>query len=203
LDDRARETITKYLGDMHALESHGLQAISRQAEQLKDADHPEALSAVRDFKRTLEGHISALERRLEALGGSPTGPVKDAVSAATGVAAGLYNAVRNEEASKSVRDDYTFLSQTAIAYLMLHTTASGLGDDETKMLAERGYRDAARMVMQVDRLMPSLVLEELRQDGLRVDDVAEDCRAMVHDAWRRDEHSIGSPKAGTAGVVGR
>jgi ferritin-like metal-binding protein YciE len=203
MDERARETITKYLGDMHALESHGLRAISRQAEQLKESGHPEALGAVREFKRTLEGHIAALEQRLKALGGSPTSPVKDAVSAAAGVAAGLYNAVRNEEASKSVRDDYTFVSHTAIAYLMLHTAAAGLGDRDTAVLAERGYRDAARMVMEIDRLMPGLVLEELRQDRLQVADVSEACRTMVHDAWRREEPSAGSPTAGTVGAAGR
>ena len=86
---------------------------------------------------------------------------------------------------------------------MLHTTAASLGDRDTAMLAERGYRDAARMVMEIDRLMPGLVLEELRQDRLQVADVSEACRTMVHDAWRRAEPSAGSPTAGTVAAAGR
>lgn len=185
MDERARETITKYLGDMHALESHGLQAISRQVDNLAGTGHTEAHRMVQGFKTTLESHIAAIEARLKAMGGSPTSPVKDAASVVAGVAAGLYNKVRNEEASKSIRDDYTFISHSAIAYLMLHTTSMGLGDQQTAMLADRGYRDCARMVMEIDRVMPNLVIQELQQDGLRVADVSEQCRKLIHDAWTR------------------
>ena len=201
--DKAQETITKYLGDMHALEAHGLQPIGRQCDNLKDDDHPEALQFAREAKQVLEQHIAALESRLKALGGSPTSPVKDAASTVAGVFAGVYNAVRSEEASKSIRDDYTFFSNCAIAYLMLHTTSKGLGDSQTAQLAERGYRDCARLVMHIDRIMPGLVIAELRQDGLTVQDVSDECRKMVHDAWNRDAAStmgMGASGMGTSGM---
>ena len=123
----ANSVIKKYLADMHALETHGLQAVSRQAEQLKDAKHPDALRAVQGFRTTLAGHVAALDQRLKTLGGSADRPVQDTVAAMAGVVAGIYNAVRSEEASKSIRDDYTFFSHSAIAYLMLHTTTEALG----------------------------------------------------------------------------
>ena len=188
-NDQMRETISKYLGDLHALESHGHEAISRQVDNLKDTGHQDAYRATVELKTVLERHLSAIDARLKALGGSPTSPVKDAVSAVAGVAAGVYNKVRNEEASKSIRDDYTFVSHTAIAYLMLHTTALAFGDRETATLAEQGYRDAARAIMAIDRFMPPLVLQELRQDGFQVEDVSEHCAKMVHDAWRREQPS--------------
>jgi hypothetical protein len=59
-------------------------------------DVPDALDAVHEFRRTVDGHIAALGQRLKALSGSPTGPVSEAVSAAAGVAASLYSVVRNE-----------------------------------------------------------------------------------------------------------
>ena len=62
--------IKKYLADMHALESHGLQAISRQAEQLQDAKHTDAWRAAQGFQTTLERHAAALDQRLKALSGS-------------------------------------------------------------------------------------------------------------------------------------
>jgi ferritin-like metal-binding protein YciE len=190
-NERVRETITKYLGDMHALESHGLQAISRQVDQLEDEGHPEAQQATQEFKHTLASHLAALEGRLKALGGSPTGPVKEAASALAGMVAGLYNAVRTEEASKSIRDDYTFLSNTAIAYLMLGTTARSLGDHDTEELAEQGYRDMARLIMLIDRIMPGLVVRELQQDGLPAQDVADWAQRIVRDAWAQEGAAAG------------
>lgn len=184
MDHKVQQTLTKYLGDMYSLESHGLKAISSQVDELKGMNHPDALQLAEDFKRTLERHVNEIEARTKALGGSPTGPVKQAVSAVAGFAAGLYNDVRTEQASKSIRDDYAFLSLDAIAYLMLHTTAMSLGDQETASLAARGYQDCARMVMAIDRVMPGLVLRELRQDGFNAQDVAGACERLIHDSWQ-------------------
>ena len=179
----AKGIIVKYLQDMHSLESHGRQAVGRQVEQLQGKGHPESEQAVQGFKATLEGHVQAIEGRLRALDASASNPVQDVASAAAGIVAGIYNAVRSEEASKSIRDDYTFFSHSAISYLMLHATCAGLGDGATAELAATGYRDMARLAMQIDRLMPGLVLEELRQDGQGVADVGGQCAQLVRDAW--------------------
>ncbi|EYF07168.1 hypothetical protein [Chondromyces apiculatus] len=184
-------TLTTYVTDMHALITHGLGAIDRQAENLKKEQHPDALAAVNEFQRTLRTHLSMLDARAKGLGGSTSKPVKDAVSAVTGFAAGLMNAVRPEEAAKSIRDDYTFLSHVTIGYYMLHTTACGLGDRETAALAETGYRDTARLIMHIDRVMPAIVLQELRQDGLTVTDTTSECHALVKNAWNREAAAAG------------
>ena len=189
MNEQSRGVIAKYLHDMHSLISHGHEAIKRQREQLKDAGHPQAFAAVQGFEATMDQHMAMLKRRLEAIGESPTSPIQDAASAIAGVAAGFYNAVRSEEASKSIRDDYTFFSHSAIAYLMLHTTTESLGDRETADVAGRGYRDMARMMMEIDRFMPDLVIHELRQDGHQAGDVAEKCRQLVHEAWRSPSSS--------------
>ena len=158
------QTITKYLGDMHALESHIVQAIDKQVKGF-DQGHPEAFQQVTTFRATLQSHLDSLDARLQALGGSPTHPVKQAVAAVAGVAAGLYDQVRNEEASKDLRDDYTAINQATIAYLMLQTTALAFNDQETADLCARNLSDNARFVMQIQNLMPQLVLQEYRQDG--------------------------------------
>jgi hypothetical protein len=109
--------------------------------------------------------------------------------------AGLYNQVRTEAVSKSVRDDYTFLSHCSVSWLMLMTTARSLGDHDTEELAESGYRDTARLIIQVDRLMPELVVEELRQDEFPAQDVSDWARRIVSDAWNRESSTIGSAAA--------
>jgi ferritin-like metal-binding protein YciE len=158
------QTITKYLGDMHALESHIDKALENQIKGFPQG-HPEALQQVQTFHDTLENHLSAVMSRLQALGGSPTHPVKGAVAAVAGIAAGLYDQVRNEEASKDLRDDYTALNQSIIAYVMLHTTALAFNDQETADLCQRHLTDTSNFVMQIQSFMPALVIQEYEQDG--------------------------------------
>jgi hypothetical protein len=190
------QTLTTYASDMHALVTHGLAAVGRQLENLKDKSlrHPEAYSTLEEIQRTLQAQATMLDARVTGLGGSTAQPVKDAVSAVAGYVAGLINAVREEEASKSIRDDYTFLAHTSIGYLMLHATAAALSDPETAALADACYRDAARLAMHIDRIMPTLVLQELREDGLATVDAAQGTRTMVRKAWDRE-----APAAGFAG----
>lgn len=191
MTENATATLATYITDMHALVNHGLRAIDRQVESLKDTKHAQALAALQEFQRTLRAHLSLLDARAQAHGGKLTRPIKDAITAVTGVLGGLISTVRPEEASKAIRDDYTFLSHVAIGYLMLATTASGLGDRETAALAEQGYRDAARMVMIIDKIMPGLVIAELREDGLTMADVEEPIRAMISRSWRREADDLG------------
>lgn len=186
-NDKTNETLTTYVSDVHALVAHGIQAIHRQVEQLKNVSHRDASAAVVRFESILRTQESELQQRIVALGGSTTQPVKDAVSAVAGVAAGLINAVRPSETVKSIRDDYTFISHLGIAWLMLHTTASSLGDVETTRLAERGYADTAKMIMHIDRIMPKIVIEELREDkALRPSDTQEQTHGMVRKSWERE-----------------
>lgn len=188
--DKRNETLTTYVGDVHALVTHGLEAIDRQVANLKDVSHQDAKAVVQAAKSMLEAQKSVLGARVEALGGSVTKPFKDAVSAVAGVAAGLINAVRPSETVKSLRDDHTFFSHLGISYLLLHTTAAGLSDTETEKLAEQGYRESARMVMMIDGALPKITVEELREGReLTVLDVQERTHAMLKKAWNRAEAS--------------
>ena len=185
--DKKNEVLTTYVTDVHALVTHGLQAVHRQVENLKNVSHQDARKAVAAFETILKKQKDDLEARIEALGGSKTQPVKDAVSAVAGVAAGLINAVRPSETAKSIRDDHTYFSHLGIAWLMLHTTASSLGDTATASLAERGYADTARMIMHVDKILPKIVVEELREDkALHPADIENQTRSMVRAAWNRE-----------------
>ena len=186
MDEQNRKYIAKYVEDLHSLVSHGLQPFSHQLGESGLGEHPEARQAIDRFYTTLQRHESALKGRLEALGTSPTTTIQDSAAAVAGVAAGLYNRVRTEAVSKSIRDDYAFLSLANISWLMLVTTARSLGDHDTEELAEQGYRDTARMAMEIDHLMPALVVQEMQHDKLPAQNVAEWARVIVHGAWNRE-----------------
>lgn len=185
--DKKNEVLTTYVGDVHALVSHGQQAIHRQVEQLKNVSHQDAKTAVAAFEQILTKQKSDLETRIKALGGSATAPVKDAVSAVAGVAAGLINAIRPSETAKSLRDDHTYFNHLGVAWLMLYTTASSLGDTETAALADRGYEDTTKAIMHITRILPKIVVEELREDKeLHPSDTDQQTRSMVKKAWDRE-----------------
>ena len=189
-NDKKNEVLTTYTSDVHALVTHGLQAIHRQVEQLKNVSHQDAKSAVVVFEGNLKRQQAVLEERLKTLGGKATAPVKDAVSAIAGVAAGLIDAVRSAETAKAIRDDHTYFNHLGISWLMLYTTATSLADAETAALAERGYQDTTQMIMHVDRILPKIVTEELREDReLMPIDVQEQARVMVKNAWNREAPS--------------
>src|SRR5215207_137778 len=186
MDEKSRTYVAKYVEDMHSLVTHGLQPVARQLSEARDGAHPDAAAFIAQMEQTLRQHERLLEQRMQVLGTSPTTAVQDAAAAVAGVVAGIYNRIRTEAASKSVRDDYTFMSLCSVSWLMLMTTARSLGDHETEELAEQGYRDSARLIMQIDRLMPTLVFEELKQDQLPATDASEWARRLVSNAWNRE-----------------
>ena len=185
--NKKNEVLTTYVGDVHALVCHGEQAIHRQVEQLKDVSHQDAKTAVAAFEKILVRQKSELEARIKALGGSATAPVKDAVAAVAGVAAGLINAIRPSETAKGLRDDHTYFNHLGVAWLMLYTTATSLGDTETATLADRGYEDTTQAIMHINRILPKIVVEELREDKeLHPADTEQQTRSMVKKAWERE-----------------
>jgi len=189
--DKRNDLLTTYTTDVHALVSHGLTTIERQVGNLKNVSHLEAKSAVSEFERVLRGQKKFIEARITALGGKASQPMKDAVSAVAGVAAGVINAVRPSETAKSIRDDHTFFSHLGVSWLMLHTTALSLGDVETANIAERGYSETARCIMHIDKILPRLVIEELREH-VTAADVGEQTRKMAMMAWNREAPTFGA-----------
>src|SRR3954464_14594888 len=87
LSGKKQEIITKYLADMIGLEGHIYQAIDKQVKETQD--EPDVNPILRDIRDTLDQHVNTLQKRLDALGGKATSPVKEAGASFLGVAAGL------------------------------------------------------------------------------------------------------------------
>ena len=183
MGDKRQETITKYLGDMKSVVSHVRTAMERQKDEFKDK--PEVSQTMGRIAFGLQRQDESLGKRLEALGGSPTHPVKEVVSDALGLMAGLYNKVRTEGAAKGLRDDHVALNLVYISYTMLHTTAVALSDPETASLAKRSMIECAKFVAEIDGLVPTTVFRELQDGDLGSLDSAapEQSKAAYHEAW--------------------
>jgi ferritin-like metal-binding protein YciE len=187
MGDKRQETITKYLGDMKSVVSHVMTAMERQRDDFKDK--PDVSQAIGRIALGLKGQDAALGQRLEALGGSPTHPVKEVVSDALGIVAGLYNKVRTEGAAKGLRDDHVALNLVYISYTTLHTTAVALGDAATAAIAKRSMIETAKFVAEVDRIIPATVFRELQDGDFGGLDAAapDQSLAAYREAWRQPE----------------
>ncbi|MFN2459480.1 MAG: hypothetical protein ABR591_02110 [Candidatus Velthaea sp.] len=188
-----RHSVQTYVSDMLALERHIREPLARQLNDRDAAAFSGAQRVFASIKSMNDNHIVALEAQLDALGGHAASPVKSMWSSLLGVGAAAVDSVRKTRVSKNLRDDSTALSLAAISYTMLHTTALGLGDQTTATLAQRHLGDITPLIVEISRVMPQVVLEELRADGEAVDlSVAAVAEATVADSWR-----VGGPTGTT------
>ncbi len=175
--------LQKYLSDMVSLEEHIYQAIDKQAKQ--NNDMPEIKAKFAAFAENKRRQKEELQKRLDAIGGAANAPVKEGVAAVLGVAAGVINQFRSEDTSKSLRDDYVAINLSLISYTMLHSTALALNDQETARIAAKNVKDDAEFVMYIQKLIPDIVLQELRNNhGVYTDnDAVSETRELISEMW--------------------
>ncbi len=180
----AQSTITTYLSDMLALERHSAVPLHKQSDDESVKKYPAALAFVTKTRGVIDRHIAALDENLTTLGGSSS--IKSTVAGALGAVAAGINDLRKEHVSKALRDDYTALSLHVISYEMLHTTALGVGDTATATLAARHLDDVSGLIVELGRLMPTIVLAELRDLGISVTpSAASEAEATVNRVWAK------------------
>jgi ferritin-like metal-binding protein YciE len=182
------EAINSYIGDMLALEDHIEQALKGQLTDLKD--YPDVVAELRQIHHQVEHHIAdlrSLSDRRNA--GGVAQAVKRAGSAVAGAAAGVLDLVRTEGLPKNLRDDYTAFNLANIGYLMLHTTALSLGDQEVADLGRQHFRDYAEAILKFDTLVPASVVRYLQQEGLPATDVVPQVNQTVKEAWDQVEEA--------------
>ena len=182
-DDKRRDTIQQYVGDMVSLEGHIEQALDSQMGSFQD--DPQFGQYIRLFHGAVKQHRDQLRDHLKTLGGSETHPVKEGVSTLFGLAAGAIDKLRSERLAKALRDDYTVFNLAAIGYTMLHTTALALGYQETAQIAERYLRDYASFVQQINQFIPDVVLDDFGPDvPVQNRSAPELTRQMANEVWR-------------------
>ena len=172
-----QETLATYLGDMHALEKHLLEAFERQLNLTSDT--PQAHQVVQQLVDTSRRHITALDQRVDAMGDVDKGvtdAIKSAVSGLFGVAAGAIDHVRPQSVSKALRDSYTATNHAIIGYIMLQTSGVALSDTETANLGRQHLEDHVRNAQAIANVMPSLVVKDISDD---VPDVAPGAASQV------------------------
>lgn len=180
------ETLQKYVSDMMAVEEHIGSAVKRQVDDEGLSKHnPQASKIIHAIAQTSERHEQELKRHLESIGGDEAKGLKEVATAALGGLAGLYDKVRTEKVSKMLRDDYTALNLATVGYTMLHTTGLALGDQATASLALRHLKDYTPIIMEVNQILPGVVVADLRDEGAMINEnVLHQALSNTQEAWQ-------------------
>ena len=197
-----QDAINSYVTDMLSLESHIEKALRSQVQDLKD--YPDFSGMVQEFHRKVEHHLSDLKElaeRRDATGAVEA--IKRAGAAVAGMAAGVIDLIRTEGLPKNLRDDYTAFSLATIGYIMLHTTAVSLGDQEVADLARQHFTDYAEALSRLDQVVPVSVVRYLQSEGLpaREEAVAQVNRTM-REVWETQMQMTQSQAPSTAAREG-
>jgi hypothetical protein len=156
-----KDILTGYLGDALALENHLLKAVDQQLDDQQVTRHSDAREFLTELRGILQSHSVRAAAKVSALGGSLSANVKEAVTAATGFAAGLIGKIRPQTASKFLRDDYVVLSACAIEYEMLHTGALAVKDEAIAAMALENLEEITPLIVRLSDIMPGVLVEEL------------------------------------------
>ena len=178
--------LNDYVTDMAAVEKHILEAVERQLESEDTARYPDAARTLARLKTTLQSHVQALDAYNEKTGGGGVKEaVKEAVTGALGVAAGLYDQLRStDKVSRMVRDTYTATSLAAVSYHMLYTTALGLKATDLASLALRNLKDLTPILVELSKDVCTVVAAELAAEDKMIDSsVGRQAVTDTQSAW--------------------
>jgi len=183
--------LNTYVTDMAAVETHIMTAVERQLESDDTKKYPEAVRVLTVLHTTLKAHTESLERYNERTeGGGIMETAKEALGAALGLVAGLYDQIRTDKVSRMIRDSYTATSLAAISYHMLYTTALGLKDQEVASLALSNLKGLTPILVDLSKVVCSVVANELDdEDKVYTDSVAQQAVRDTQTAWSAENVS--------------
>jgi hypothetical protein len=195
-----QEIINDYVTDMAAVEKHILEAVERQIGTPATNEYPEALAVLNDVKTVLARHVSALEGYNERTeGGGLKEALKEALTGALGVAAGIYNKLRQEDqVSRMVRDTFTALNLATVSYHRMYTTALGLKEDRLAQLALGHLKELTPLVVDLSKTVCLVVAHELSNEDKLIDPaIGQEAVRRTHEAWTTSNTKSGG-NGGTA-----
>lgn len=179
------DTIADWIGDLVALESHVEEAMDKQLTiSSSNASVSAAFKRFHDTVRDSKQRAVAYQKNYGSTGGNP---IIKAGSTILGKAAGMIDKMRNDSASKALRDDYTAYNHLAIGYTMLHATALAYKDSATTEFAKQGLTTYAGLVQEINHVMADAVVADLASnDDAPAPDpsVTSESRSAVDAAWK-------------------
>ncbi len=165
----APKDLQTYVNDMHGLHSHIHQALDRQVSDERVQHESPVLDIIQKLHAYYGRHTELTQAHVDRLGSGVTAGLKEAVTSALGVAAGLYDKVRKDPLSRMLRDNYTASSMASISLTMLQTTGLAFKDQQVASYAEHALKELTPLIMRLTEVVPAVVARELKEDSPEVD----------------------------------
>jgi hypothetical protein len=179
----------KYARDMIGLEQHILAAVERQSTDQRVMQHESINTMMGRLKATLQDHTAALEAYLRTSDGSTDTPaaIRQLAGNLSGTLAGFFTEIRPGHVSQMLRDDYAVLSMATMNYTILHTVALAEEDSYLAQLAIQHLADLTPLIVDVSKLLPMAVTQELFEEG-KITDISIGQQALhnTQNAWSSD-----------------
>lgn len=172
-----------HLSDMKGACDHICEALARQQSDSDLKSDSNSLALITRLHTLMERHSQTLKTEMERFGTLPTDPVKHAVSALTGMLAGLYDKVRSEKVSRMLRDDYVAFSLASVSQSMLHTTALAVGDTRVAEVALELMKQTAASIVELGEAVLPVVERETALDVSVQQGAAAQALSNVRGVW--------------------
>ncbi len=183
-ENESNPALRLYLSDLAALDKHILEALVRQDEDERVKNDPQASKLVRESRQLFDRFTKELHEQSERVGTPVAKAVKESVTGLLGVAAGLYDKVRKDPVSRMLRDDYVAFNLAAISYNMMHTTGLAVHDQIVADVSERHLEELTTVIMEINQIMPHIVVRELQDEPGVISNVAEEAVEHTQHAWK-------------------
>jgi hypothetical protein len=184
-----KQSISKHISDMYAVEQHIRDAVTRQRDDERLKNNIEANQVVIEIERVLNDHLEALDDLADSYDSQvhqPESRAKEALGKALGVAAGLYDRMRGKHPiSRDLRDNYVALSLAAMAATQFHTYGLSIGEDRIADLGSDHLHDLTPLLVEISKVLPDVTAQETVEESDFPADasVAAQATANTQAAW--------------------
>ena len=180
----SRYSLATYVGDMLVLEERLRAPVGSQRADREFGGYTDARPILDRISALCERHIADLHDALRALGVHEFSAVRSIGSTIEGLFATSLDMLPESRVAKELRDDYAALALCTFGYSMLVTAANAYDNGSIATLAQDHLRDYAQAVIQISDLVPAIVIEEFRANGVQAPGTAMDqSRKAIHAAW--------------------
>jgi hypothetical protein len=177
-------SLATYVGDLLVMEQRIRAPIGSQCSDREFTRFSGLEALLARISTLCDTHVSALHDALKALGVHEYSAVKSVGSSIEGLFATAIDMLPESKVEKELRDDYAALALCTFAYSILLTAAKAQANESIAALAQQHLQDYAQAVMQISDLLPAIVLDELRANGIdAADSVVDQSRSALRAAW--------------------
>ncbi len=155
------DTLFNFVADIRSSENHLLHMLRQHVTDSDLSLYPQAQEIIRRLLARSEQILPELEICLKDLGSDSGTPLKDTVSAISGVASGTMISAKTLKVTSMLRESYSSLAVLVIDYELLHARGNALGSLRIGSLALSNLQSAAILMVGLSHVIVPVSVDEM------------------------------------------